>query len=119
MEPLFALADRPSTTGAVLSIRNGPLTRVASSAWFGGLPGESLADLGPRTDDSWSPSNRALFNALFSNHVFEGGELVKTSRAEAYNFTDGVSDAVERSGNRVIDAKATAPTSENTSSAVE
>jgi predicted Zn-dependent protease len=63
------------------------------------LPGESLADLGPRTDDSWSPSNRALFNALFSNHVFEGGELVKTSRAEAHVSTDNASEAVGQSGN--------------------
>ena len=63
------------------------------------LPGESLADLGSRTDDSWSPSNRALFNALFSNHVFEGGELVKTSRAEAHVSTDDASEAVGQSGN--------------------
>ncbi|MBW1885017.1 MAG: hypothetical protein JRJ58_15905, partial [Deltaproteobacteria bacterium] len=64
------------------------------------LPGESLADLGPRTNDSWSPANRALFNALFSNHVFEGGELVKTSRAEAYVSTAGASEDVEHSVNR-------------------
>ncbi len=59
------------------------------------LPSESLADLGPRTNDSWSPANRALFNALFSNHVFEGGEFVKTSRAEAYTSTRDASENVE------------------------
>lgn len=64
------------------------------------LPGESLADLGPRTNDSWSPTNRALFNALFSNHVFEGGELVKTSRAEAYTSTRDGNEDVEHSVNR-------------------
>jgi predicted Zn-dependent protease len=64
------------------------------------LTDESLADLGPRTNDSWTPSNRALFNALFSNHVFEGGELVKTSRAEAYTSTNGTSEDVGQSGNR-------------------
>jgi len=64
------------------------------------LPSESLADLGPRTNDSWSPANRALFNALFSNHVFEGGELVKTSRAEAYTSTRDANEDVEHSVNR-------------------
>jgi hypothetical protein len=64
------------------------------------LPGESLADLGPRTNDSWSPANRALFNALFSNHVFEGGDLVKTSRAEAYTSTGDANEDVEHSVNR-------------------
>jgi predicted Zn-dependent protease len=64
------------------------------------LTGESLVDLGPRTNDSWTPSNRALFNALFSNHVFEGGEAVKTSRAEAYTSTSDTNEEVEHSGNR-------------------
>ena len=58
-------------------------------------PGESLADIGPRSEDSWSPAYRALFNALFSNHVFEGGELVKISRAEAYATTHHIGEEAE------------------------
>jgi hypothetical protein len=48
------------------------------------LPGETLVVLGEREGDTWSIARRALQNALFSNHVFEGGELVKVSRAESY-----------------------------------
>jgi len=49
---------------------------------------ESLANLGPRTQDTWTPAERALWNGLFSNHVFEGGELVKISHA--VEFEPGV-----------------------------
>jgi hypothetical protein len=48
------------------------------------LPGETLVALGEREGDTWPIARRALQNALFSNHVFEGGELVKLSRAESY-----------------------------------
>jgi predicted Zn-dependent protease len=48
------------------------------------LPSESLQALGRRTGSAWTISRLALQNALFSNHVFEGGESVKISRAEPY-----------------------------------
>jgi hypothetical protein len=47
--------------------------------------GESLEALGRRTGSAWTTARLALQNALFSNHVFEGGESVKISRAEPYD----------------------------------
>jgi predicted Zn-dependent protease len=71
-----------------LSPENRGLVRAHRLRVVKAQPDESLADLGPRTQDSWSIADRALFNALFSNHVFAGGELVKTSRAEPYAEVD-------------------------------
>lgn len=68
-----------------LSPENRRLIRAQRLRVVSALPGESLAELGQRTHDSGSPVNRALFNALFSNHVFKGSELVKTARSEAYD----------------------------------
>ena len=51
-------------------------------------PGESLPQLGRRTRDAWPTARIALQNALFSNHVFAGGELVKIARAELYTSPD-------------------------------
>jgi len=59
------------------------------------LPDESLASFGRRTANTWSPANSALMNALFSNHVFQGGEIVKISRAETFvssRETDGIDE---------------------------
>ncbi len=49
------------------------------------LPGEALVELGQRTGDSWGNARLAFQNALFSNHVFEGGELVKIAKLEPYD----------------------------------
>ena len=47
-------------------------------------PGESLVALGRRTGNAWDPSRTAVYNGLFVNHRFEGGELVKIAHVEAY-----------------------------------
>jgi predicted Zn-dependent protease len=47
-------------------------------------PGEDLTALGQRTGNAWDPSRTAVFNGLFSNHRFEGGEFVKIARVEPY-----------------------------------
>ena len=49
------------------------------------LPGETLIELGQRARDSWGIGRLAFQNALFSNHVFEGGELVKIAKLEPYD----------------------------------
>jgi hypothetical protein len=41
--------------------------------------------MGRRTGDTWTTARLAFQNALFSNHVFEGGELVKIARVEPYD----------------------------------
>jgi len=48
------------------------------------LPRESIATLSKRTNNSWSVQDTAINNALFVDHEFEGGELVKISRSEPY-----------------------------------
>jgi predicted Zn-dependent protease len=47
--------------------------------------GEDLVALGRRTGNSWDPSRTAVLNGVFSNHRFEGGELVKIARVEPYS----------------------------------
>jgi predicted Zn-dependent protease len=46
--------------------------------------GESLVALGQRSGSAWSPAESAVQNALFPDHRFEGGELVKVAREEPY-----------------------------------
>jgi len=47
-------------------------------------PGENLVELGRRYDNAWKPGNTAVYNAIFPNHRFEGGELVKIAQVEPY-----------------------------------
>ena len=47
-------------------------------------PGENLVELGRRYDNAWKPGNTAVYNAIFPNHRFEGGELVKVAQVEPY-----------------------------------
>jgi len=47
-------------------------------------PGEDLVELGRRYDNAWKPGNTAVYNAIFPNHRFEGGELVKMAHVEPY-----------------------------------
>jgi predicted Zn-dependent protease len=47
-------------------------------------PGEGLAELGRRTGNAWDPSSTAVYNGIFVDHRFEGGELVKVVKVEAY-----------------------------------
>jgi predicted Zn-dependent protease len=47
-------------------------------------PGEDVAALGRRTGNAWDPSRTAVYNGLFADHLFEGGELVKIAHVEPY-----------------------------------
>jgi len=47
-------------------------------------PGEDLAALGRRTGNDWDPTTTAVYNGLFSDHRFAGGELVKIAISEPY-----------------------------------
>jgi predicted Zn-dependent protease len=47
-------------------------------------PGESLAALGTRTGNAWSINDTAVYNGVFADHRFAGGELVKIARRETY-----------------------------------
>jgi len=46
-------------------------------------PDETLTELSERTGNILPPLPTAVLNALFTNHVFDGGELVKIARADA------------------------------------
>jgi predicted Zn-dependent protease len=47
-------------------------------------PGEGLAELGRRTGNAWDPSSTAVYNGIFVDHRFDGGEPVKIVKVEAY-----------------------------------
>jgi predicted Zn-dependent protease len=47
-------------------------------------PGEDLVALGHRSGNDWDPTTTAVYNGLFSDHRFAGGELVKISISEPY-----------------------------------
>jgi hypothetical protein len=47
--------------------------------------GEDLVALGRRTGNAWDPSRTAILNGVFSNHRFQGGELVKIALTEPYS----------------------------------
>ena len=46
--------------------------------------GENLEALTRRTGNAWDVSRTAVYNGIFSNHRFKGGELVKISHIELY-----------------------------------
>jgi hypothetical protein len=47
--------------------------------------GEDVATLGRRSQNAWDPATTAVYNGIFANHRFEGGELVKIARVEPYS----------------------------------
>jgi len=47
-------------------------------------PGDTLERLGERTGNAWDARTTALYNGLFVDHRFNGGELVKTVRVRPY-----------------------------------
>jgi len=73
-----ARSFRPLTPAERSSIQSMRLRVVTARA------GESLVTLGRRTGNAWDPSRTAVYNGLFADHRFEGGELVKTAQVEAY-----------------------------------
>ena len=46
--------------------------------------GETLAALSQRTGNAWDPSRTSVYNGIFPNHRFEGGELVKIVQMQPY-----------------------------------
>ncbi len=46
--------------------------------------GEGLEALGNRTDNGWKVPEMAVYNAVFYDHLYEGGELVKITHREGY-----------------------------------
>jgi hypothetical protein len=55
------------------------------------LPGDDLEAIDQRSDNAWDISTMAMYNGVFSNHRFAGGELVKTARVEPYTAHSGES----------------------------
>lgn len=47
-------------------------------------PGESLEAVGKRTGSSWDVQVAALYNGVFYDHVYKGGELVKIAVEKSY-----------------------------------
>jgi predicted Zn-dependent protease len=46
--------------------------------------GEDLTTLGRRSENAWDPATTAVFNGIFTNHRFDGGELVKVAHSVRY-----------------------------------
>jgi predicted Zn-dependent protease len=46
--------------------------------------GEGIAELSKRSHNAWSVNETAVYNGVFADHRFAGGELVKVARREAY-----------------------------------
>jgi predicted Zn-dependent protease len=51
--------------------------------------GETLAAFSERTGNTWTVNDTAVYNGVFADHRFEGGELVKFSRKETYQPAGG------------------------------
>jgi predicted Zn-dependent protease len=47
-------------------------------------PGETIQRLSKRSGNAWNVSDTAIYNAIFVDHIFKGGELVKISKSERY-----------------------------------
>jgi predicted Zn-dependent protease len=47
-------------------------------------PGEDLEAIGRRSENAWDLATTALYNGVFNDHDFSGGELVKMARVEPY-----------------------------------
>jgi predicted Zn-dependent protease len=47
-------------------------------------PDEDLTELGRRTGSAWDPSHAAVYNGIFVNHRFGGGERVKIAGVTPY-----------------------------------
>ena len=47
-------------------------------------PGETLEALNRRSGSGWDISTAAVYNGIFSDHRYEGGEQVKVIQVEPY-----------------------------------
>ncbi len=73
-----ARSFRPLTVKQRASLRAERLRLAKARA------GEDVAALCRRTDNAWGAGRTAVSNAVFVNHRFEGGEMVKIARVERY-----------------------------------
>ena len=48
------------------------------------LSGESIGELSARSGNAWSAPETAVYNGVFSDHRFAGGETVKIAKSERY-----------------------------------
>jgi predicted Zn-dependent protease len=61
--------------------RQVPVTRLRVAT---ARAGETLASLSQRTGNVWSVNDMAVYNGVFADHRFKGGETVKIARQETY-----------------------------------
>lgn len=90
----MSLASRASQyTGRILNTARsfGPLTeeerasiRSARLRLVKALPDETLVEVGERADSAWRPNRAAVYNGVFVDHRFAGGEWVKVAKVEPY-----------------------------------
>ncbi|MCZ6857882.1 MAG: M48 family metalloprotease [Gemmatimonadetes bacterium] len=73
-----ALSLRPMTEAERESI-SGVRVRIVTAR-----PGETLAQLGTRTDNEWSAEFTGLLNSVATDSTFAGGELLKIARMERF-----------------------------------
>jgi predicted Zn-dependent protease len=58
--------------------------RVSRLSWVDARAGEDLGALSRRTRNTWDVQMTAVYNGVFANHRFAGGERVKILRDEAW-----------------------------------
>jgi predicted Zn-dependent protease len=73
-----ARSFRPLTEEEKASIMESNLHIATAQA------GESIERLSQRTENAWDPNMTALYNDVFVDHRFAGGELVKTVKVRPY-----------------------------------
>jgi predicted Zn-dependent protease len=73
-----ARSFRPLTAGERNRIHGTRLHMVTAR------PGEDLSALSRRSGNAWDISTTAVYNGIFADHRFAGGELVKTALVEPY-----------------------------------
>jgi predicted Zn-dependent protease len=84
-EPLFtsvARSLRPLPPDLLEEVRELRLRLVTAEK------GETLADLARRSGSAWTAFELGVLNGVPGSHRFEGGELVKVTRSEAYRPAD-------------------------------
>jgi predicted Zn-dependent protease len=57
--------------------------------------GEDLPSLGERTENAWNPTSTAIHNGVFTDHRYDGGEMVKVAVSEPYVPKDSTPESAE------------------------
>ena len=73
-----ARSFRPLTQEERAGIRSSRMRIATAKA------GEGFAALAKRTGNAWDPGTTAVYNGVFVDHRYRGGELVKLARIERY-----------------------------------